>query len=317
MASVFIPSRRVIASNDWRSQRERLAVRVDPPGQWFESTLGAIALATGLGFGARIGGIGGALLGGALGAGVALLLRRDRGRKRARRREIVSKPFPESWQSCLRKHYSLYARLPDEIRHRFEMDVAFFIAEKRITGIGIEVSEELKLLVAASAVTLSAGWPDYEWDQLAEVLLYPDNFDRDYQFGRDELLAGEAHPWGILILSVPSLLKSFEIPDDGYHVGLHEFAHLLDKEGVDFDGIPPGLDSRRIEQWIVLQQKEMELLREGRSVLDPYGAESPAEFLAVSVEGFFERAAELERQHPELYQMLSWYFALDPASWER
>ena len=58
-------------------------------------------------------------------------------------------------------------------------------------------------------------------------------------------------------------------------------------------------------------------LREGRSVLDPYGAENTAEFLAVSVEGFFERAKELDRHHPELYQMLSRYFALDPASWER
>ncbi len=291
-------------------------MRVDPPGQWFESTLAAIALATGLGFGARIGGVGGALLGGVLGAGVAFSLRRNRSRKRARRREIVSKAFPESWRGFLRKRYSLYSRLPAEIRERFETDVAFFLAEQRITGIGTEATEELKLLVAASAVTLSAGWPDYEWDQLAEVLLYPNEFDRDYQFGRNEF-AGIAHPWGTLILSVPSLLKSFEIPDDGYHVGLHEFAHLLDKEGGHFDGIPPGLDSKTVERWIVLQHKEMELLREGRSVLDPYGAENTAEFLAVSVEGFFERAKELDRHHPELYQMLSRYFALDPASWER
>lgn len=290
-------------------------MRVDPPGQWFEFTLGVIALATGLGFGARIGGAAGALLGGALGAGVALLLRRNRSRKRARRRDIVSEPFPESWRSFLRKRYSLYSRLPAEIRTRFETDVAFFTAEKRITGIGTEASEELKLLVAASAVTLSAGWPDYEWDQLAEVLLYPGNFDREYQFGRDEF-AGMAHPWGTLILSVPSLLKSFEIPNDGYHVGLHEFAHLLDKEGVHFDGIPPGLDSKRTERWLIIRQKEMELLRQGQSILDPYGAENAAEFFAVSVEGFFERSTELDRHHPELYQMLSWYFALDPASWE-
>lgn len=278
--------------------------------------LATIALATGVGFGARIGGVSGALLGGAMGAGVAIFLGRNRRQKRARRQEIVSKPFPESWQSFLRKHYSLYARLPAEIRRRFETDVAIFLAEQRITGIGTEAYEDLKLLVAASAVTLSVGWPDYEWDQLAEVLLYADDFDRDYRFGGNEL-AGQAHPWGTLILSVPSLLKSFEIPDDGYHVGLHEFAHLLDKEGSHFDGIPPGLDSKKTEQWTLLQQKEMKLLSEGRSVLDPYGAESCPEFLAVAVEGFFERAADLNRHHPELYQMLSWYFALDPASWDR
>ena len=276
--------------------------------------LGALALATGLGFGARISGLGGALLGVALGAGVAHLLRRKRSRKRTRRLEIVSQPFPERWRDFLTKRCSLYARLPTELRHRFETDIAFFIDEQRVTGIGIEATEELKLLVAASAVTLSAGWPDYEWDQLAEVLLYPDNFDRDYQFGRDEW-AGIAHPWGTLILSVPSLLKSFEVTDDGYHVGLHEFAHLLDKEGVHFDGIPPGLDSKRTEHWLTIQQRELELLREGRSVLDPYGAENAVEFFAVSVESFFERSADVARHHPELYEMLSWYFAVDPASW--
>jgi len=77
------------------------------------------------------------------------------------------------------------------------------------------------------AVTLSVGWPEYEWDHLTEVLLYPDDFDRDYRFGGDER-AGETHPWGTVILSVPALLESFEVPDDAFHVGLHEFAHLLD-----------------------------------------------------------------------------------------
>ncbi len=36
--------------------------------------------------------------------------------------------------------------------------VRIFLAEKRITGVGIAASEELRLLVAASAVTLTLGW---------------------------------------------------------------------------------------------------------------------------------------------------------------
>ena len=99
-----------------------------------------------------------------------------------------------------------------------------YMAEKRITGVKIEATDDLRLLVAASAVTLSLCWPEYEWDQLAEVLLYPQNFDRDYQFDDPEI-AGLAHPWATVILSVPALLDSFEDPWDAYHVGLHEFAH--------------------------------------------------------------------------------------------
>ena len=67
------------------------------------------------------------------------------------------------------------------------------MAEKRVTGVDLDVTDELRLLVAASAVTLSVGWPDYEWDQLSEVLLYPDDFDRDYASGAADL-TGQAHP---------------------------------------------------------------------------------------------------------------------------
>jgi len=113
----------------------------------------------------------------------------------------------------------------------------------------VEVTDELRLLVAASAVTLSVGWPDYEWDQLTEVLLYPDDFDRRLRVRRRRT-GREAHPWGTVILSVPALLESFEVPDDAYHVGIHEFAHLLDVDQTHFDGIPVGLDGGQAREWV-------------------------------------------------------------------
>jgi hypothetical protein len=145
-------------------------------------------------------------------------------------------------------------------RVRFEDDVRIFLAEKRISGIEVEVTDELRLLVAASAVTLSVGWPDHEWDELAEVLLYPDDFDRDYSFGGDEL-SGQTHPEGTVILSAPSLAESFEYPDDAFHVGLHEFAHLLDLDRSHFGGIPAGLGEAAAREWTLVAEREMERLR--------------------------------------------------------
>jgi Mlc titration factor MtfA (ptsG expression regulator) len=171
------------------------------------------------------------------------------------------------------------------------------------------------LLVAASAATLSLGWPDYEWGQLTEVLLYPDDFDRDYTFGRDEL-AGQAHPWGTVILSVPALFESFEVPDDAYHVGIHEFAHLLDVDQTHFDGLPVGLDEARAREWLAVREKEMDRMRKGRSALDDYGAHDPVEFLGVAVEAFFEIPQVMRRRHREVYAILSAYFRQDPAAWD-
>ena len=264
--------------------------------------------------GAAAGPVGSALAA-AFGLAVGLALRRRVLRRADRRRTVLAAPFPERWRQLLLERYDHYDRLPSALRPRFESDIRLLLAEKRITGVGVDVTDELRLLVAASAVSLSLGWPDYEWDQLGEVLLYPQDFDRDYGFEREEL-SGETHPWGTVILSVPSLLESFEDPDDAYHVGIHEFAHLLDVDQTHFDGIPFGLHPRRHSEWLDVVEKETERLRKGKSVLDPYGAEDPVEFLAVAVEAFFEAPLALRQRHRELYAMLSEYFAQDPAAWD-
>jgi Mlc titration factor MtfA (ptsG expression regulator) len=242
----------------------------------------------------------------------ALWVGRERSRD-ARRRAAAAAPFPERWRAILAHRYDHYDRLPESLRPAFEGQIQAFLAEKRITGVGVAVTDELRVLVAASAATLSLAWDAYPWDQLAEVLLYPEDFARDYSFDSPEL-AGQAHPWGMVILSVPSLQQSFDHPDDGFHVGLHEFAHLLDKWRTPFDLMISGVDARR--EWTGLAAREMELIRQGRSVIDPYGMESPVEFLAVAVEAFFERPLALRRGHAEVYSMLRDYFGQDPAAWD-
>jgi Mlc titration factor MtfA (ptsG expression regulator) len=278
---------------------------------------GLTALAA-VGF-AVVGGAAAGLLGALAGGGFGLLAGLGLGRRalgRAeRRRLLLAEPFPAEWSRILRERYDHFDRLPHGLRVRFEADVRLFVAEKRVTGVGVVVTDELRLLVAASAVTLSVAWPDYEWNQLGEVLLYPQNFDRDYSFDSEDL-AGQTHPWGTVILSVPALLESFADPDDAFHVGIHEFAHLLDVEQTRFDGIPAGLDPRRHAEWLALVAKEMQRLAKRKSVLDPYGADDPVEFLAVAIEAFFETPLALRRRHVELYEMLAGYFGQDPAAWD-
>lgn len=283
--------------------------------RFFLPALGAVLGAAGFIAGTLAAGLWAGLAGLGLGAASTLPLSRVMRRRASRRRALLALPFPETWRQLLIESYDHYERLPPEQRRLFEDDLRIFLAEKRITGVEVEVGDELRLLVAASAVTLSLGWRDYEWDQLTEVLLYPQDFDRDWSF-EDKDLAGQAHPWGTVILSVPSLYESFQDPDDAYHVGLHEFAHLLDVEQTQFDGIPVGLGRESAEEWVALVEREMERLRKGKSVLDPYGAEDPVEFLAVAVEAFFEAPLALRQRHRELYGLLRDYFGQDPAAWD-
>jgi len=283
--------------------------------RWFAMAAGALAFVAVAGLGALLFGWSGGLGGGALGLAAGLALFRALRGRAERRRALLRTPFPEPWRRFLLDRCDPYERLPVELRARFEQDLRVFLAEKRITGVGIRATEELRLLVGASAMTLSVGWPDYEWDRLTEVLLYPQDFARDYGFEMKEL-SGQAHGWGTVILSAPALIESFEHPDDGYHVGIHEFAHLVQVEQARFAEIPPGLDEEYGREWTELVAAEMDRIRRGKSVLDAYAGENPSEFLAVAVEAFFEIPLELRDRHREVYAILAAYFRQDPAAWD-
>jgi Mlc titration factor MtfA (ptsG expression regulator) len=231
-----------------------------------------------------------------------------------RSRVRLPEPFPNEWASFLWNHSAHYRRLPDRLRTAFERDVQRFIAKQRITGVETKVDDPLRLLVAASATTLSVGWPGYKWSEMSEVLLYPDDFDRDYAFGRREL-AGMAHVWGTLILSIPTLRHSFASSEDPYHVGLHEFAHLLTYERGQQIQVPVGLPPAQIQLWETIQAHELTRVAAGRSIVAPYSLQ-PSEFFPCAVEAFFQKPIELREAHRSLYRFLSRYFRQSPALWE-
>jgi len=85
---------------------------------------------------------------------------------------------------------------------------------------------------------------------------------------------------------------------------------LLDKTDGDVDGVPHALlDKKFIVPWLQLMQKEMELIRDERSDINPYGLTNEGEFFAVVSEYFFERPALLKENHPELYALLEKIFS--------
>jgi Mlc titration factor MtfA (ptsG expression regulator) len=225
-----------------------------------------------------------------------------------------AEPFPDDWASFLREHSAHYRRLSGRLHTAFEQDVQRFITTQRITGVKTTVDDPLRLLVAASAVTLSVGWPGYKWSEVSEVLLYPDDFDRDYAIGQPEL-AGIAHVWGTVILSVPSLRYSFTHDEGRYHLGFHEFAHLLTYERGLAIKIPIGLSPDRMQLWQEIEAHELKRIDNGDSVISEY-ALHPGEFFPCVVEAFFQKPIALKERHRRLYGFLARYFRQSPAAWE-
>jgi Mlc titration factor MtfA (ptsG expression regulator) len=158
------------------------------------------------------------------------------------------------------------------------------------------------------------------------ILVYPDTFiapdvsyDGDVEIEEASERAGESWHRGPLILSWNDVLES-TTDDDGFNVVLHEFAHKLDEEDSDTDGLPILHDDEHYEEWADILSREFDAFEHSvhhdeEHVLDEYALSSPAEFFAVATESFFEEPAAMKAELPDLYQQLRRYYRVDPASW--
>jgi Mlc titration factor MtfA (ptsG expression regulator) len=249
----------------------------------------------------------------AAGLAAAAAYRLSTGKLR-RRRRILSEAFPAEWEAVLQREVVFFRVLDDEARQRFRRELQVFLGEKRITGIKLELDTATRVLAAASAIIPIFGFPEWEWDQISEVLIYPARFDETFAFGsgagRHTLgMVGTGALNRMMILSKPDLLHGFRNAADKRNVGIHEFAHLADKSDGTIDGLPGvGLGREAVGPWIDLVRRKMDEMRRGDSDIDPYGLTNEAEFFAVATEYFFERPGLMERKHPELYEMLSRVF---------
>lgn len=265
------------------------------------------------------------LLGLAAAAIIVWLVRRRR--IEARRRALAARPLTPEWRAWLEDHVPLYARLPRELRPRLDGAVNVFLDEKRFYGQhGLEVTDEMRLTVAAQACLLTLNLPEKHYPGFTSIILYPDTFiteqtrhDGWIEIVGDEARIGESWDRGPVILSWADTAEDTRNPDDGCNVVLHEFAHKLDEHDGGMDGAP-ALAPAQMESWRRVFTQAYEALADlppgaPEPVLDPYGATSPAEFFAVATETFFECAPALREEHPALYAELRQFYGLDPATW--
>jgi len=237
--------------------------------------------------------------------------------KKIREREAMrKKPFPEEWRKILEKYVVFYRSLNEEEKDRFETEIQIFLHETRVTGIKTEVDDLTMVLAAASAEIPVFSFPDWEYENLGEILIYPGPFSKDFRMdGPDRTVTGMVGTGimqGIMILSKPALIGGFENTNDKGNVGIHEFVHLLDSADGSYDGIPQMfLDKAYLAPWLEVMHKETERIKNGDSKMNPYGATNKIEFFAVASEYFFEHPDALKKEKPELYELLTKIFRQD------
>ncbi|MFO0889355.1 MAG: M90 family metallopeptidase [Isosphaeraceae bacterium] len=249
--------------------------------------------------------------------------------KRRRRRRYKSSPFPPSWGDIVANNVPIFHRLPQDDRRELEGHIQVFLAEKHFEGCGgLDLSEEIKVTVAAHACVLLLHRDTDYFPRLITILVYPaayranaaESLGDGLVLEGEQIRLGEAWKGGVVVLSWKELRAMARGTTPGWNLVLHEFAHLLDLEDGRLDGTPL-LESRsQLSSWAKTFEWEFERLKRDESlgrytVLDKYGASNPAEFFAVATEAFFEKSLVLERRHPELYRELKSFYRQDPARW--
>jgi len=240
-----------------------------------------------------------------------------------RRRLQRARLAEQSWQTTVARLPVLQSLSVEELERLRDL-ATLFLSEKTLEAAGgLKLTPDMGPLIAAQACLpiLHLGLDYYqEW---REVILYPEGFLAHHQYtdanglvhSVHRPLIGEAWERGPVVLSWADLVETRNQP--GLNVVIHEMAHKLDMLNGAVNGLPPLHRGMATPDWTHAFTSAYDHFcqavdRREPTALDPYAADSPAEFFAVASEVFFTLPAELAETYPEVYRQLRAFYRQDP-----
>ncbi|WGV24022.1 zinc-dependent peptidase [Halotia branconii] len=245
------------------------------------------------------------------------------------RSRFKKRSFPPLWNAIIENNFPFYLRISPIERRRLQGHIQVFLAEKQFIGCGqLQVTEEMKLTIAAVACLLLLNERGEYFPKLRSILIYPSTYFVNETVATGNYIIeerrvarlGESWIKDQVILSWEQVQQDIVNWRDGHNVILHEFAHQLDQEDGKAEGVPILPRNSDYVTWARVMTKEYQQLcndvqKGAKTVMNSYGATNPAEFFAVATETFFEKPHQLLKQHPPLYELLQSYYQLDPGQW--
>jgi Mlc titration factor MtfA (ptsG expression regulator) len=247
-----------------------------------------------------------------------------------RLKRALAQPLAPAFVAILAANIPVYGRMAPDLQQQLHKLVQRFLHQKKFVGCaGMEVDDTVRVTIAGQACLLLLNRPSRVYPALHTVLVYPSAFlvPRNHvdeagvvTEGRQDLL-GESWGDGRVVLSWDHVQHGARDWTDGQNVVLHEFAHQLDSESGSNNGAPYLGSQSSYRSWAAVLSRDFANLRadamdQQQSVLDHYGATSPAEFFAVATETFFEKPHQMADVHPALFAEFLKYYRVDPRHWQ-
>jgi Mlc titration factor MtfA (ptsG expression regulator) len=216
-------------------------------------------------------------------------------------------------KGILKNQFIFFNKLSEKDKTFFEHRVASFINDKDFIGRGVQITEEMKILVASTAVMLTFGFRDFYIGLIQKIIVYPDRF---YSKTNKNYHKGEFNPkLKTLVISWADFKTGYEMPKDNINLGIHEFVHAIHLNSLTERDISSTIFTDTFEELTDLLSKNQSLREEltQSHYLRNYAFTNQFEFLAVTIETFIETPQDFKLQFPEVYhkikQMLNFDFA--------
>ncbi len=214
-------------------------------------------------------------------------------------------------KEILHKYFKFYNYLPKRSKDIFEFRVAKFMSLRQFIPRQMQsVSEEMKVLISASAIMVTFGYPRVFLSYFKYIVVFPDQF---FSGAGQRYHKGEVNPREkAVVLSWRHFVEGYA-SSEGVNLGIHEMAHALQLENAITNHEFNFIDEEAADYWQRLTDLEIAKIRNGDiSFFRAYAATDHSEFFAVCAENFFERPGAFAGYNYELYNCLKRIFRQDP-----
>jgi len=214
----------------------------------------------------------------------------------------LKRKLEENQRLILEQEFSFYKSLSTKHKRIFEHRVFRFINDKKfISRKDLAITDEMKILISATAIMLTFGFRKYLIDSIETIIIYPDEY---YSELNDAYHKGEFNPMAqALVLSWKDFLEGYLDESDNINLGIHEMIHAIHLNSIKKTDISALIFKKKfveLTNYLSLNESIRASLIKSDYFRD-YAFTNQYEFLAVLVETFMETPQEFRVQFPDIY----------------
>ena len=211
-------------------------------------------------------------------------------------------PLSDERIGVLEKSFPYYRNLSTRNKKKFRNRVRHFLVNKKIESDEYEVTEEMKVLIAATAIQILFGLEAYYLSYFGNIKLVKEQ--------TENVIITKHSP---IYISWEDFYEGHSFLTDGYHPGLRTLAVAFKLEQ-SWNRLSKHMfkSNRHIELNVLYKREAEKYIASGKSSYNDYSDVDRNEYFGVAVEYFFERPIHFYANQPAMYNALSKMLGQDP-----